>query len=171
MRFLDSPRRRSFSAPAVPEESMVQLCAFFVGNEEYAIDIKRVQEILQPQRVTPIPQAPSFVEGMINLRGSIIPVVDLRKRLGSPSPPSRGPLKPKLLICLLGRRRVGLLVDGVSEIIRVIRGTIKPAPLPSGARPYIVGVCGPADRLKLLVDLKALLASDSERQCPEEEPT
>src|SRR5947199_8881388 len=107
------------SAPTVHESTeSVQLCAFWVGGDEYVIDIMRVEEILQPQRVTAVPRAPKFVEGVLNLRGGIVPVVDLRKRLEpSTQPPPRA--KPKLLVCWLARRRVGLLVDGVSEVIRV----------------------------------------------------
>ncbi|MHB8876580.1 MAG: chemotaxis protein CheW [Myxococcaceae bacterium] len=135
----------------------VQLCAFCLGSEEYVIDIMRIEEILQLQKVTPVPRAPSFVEGVVNLRGVIVPVVDLRKRLSSGPPRPR--LKPKLLVCRIGRRRVGLMVDGVTEVVRVQKSDIKPAPGLStqGSKAAVIGVCGPPDRLKLLLDLKAVL--------------
>jgi purine-binding chemotaxis protein CheW len=142
-------------------DPLVQLCAFFVGPEEYAVDIMRVEEILPPQRLTPIRGAPPFIEGVIHLRGSIIPVVDLRKRLlGGEAPPSTP--KTRLLVCWLGRRRVALVVDRVSEVVRMRRSEIKPAPAIGavGPAPFVVGVCGSPERLKLLLDVKALLLAE-----------
>jgi purine-binding chemotaxis protein CheW len=142
-------------------DPLVQLCAFFVGPEEYAVDIMRVEEILPPQRLTPIRGAPPFIEGVIHLRGSIIPVVDLRKRLlGGEAPPATP--KTRLLVCWLGRRRVALFVDRVSEVVRMRRSEIKPAPAIGavGPAPFVVGVCGSPERLKLLLDVKALLLAE-----------
>ena len=77
----------SLPAPAQENAESVQLCAFRVGEEEYALDIMRIEEILQPHPATRVAGAPDWVLGVINLRGAIIPVVDLRRRLGSgPSP-------------------------------------------------------------------------------------
>ena len=142
-------------------DAWVQLCAFYVGKEEYAVDILRVEEILHPLPVTAVPHAPAFVEGVVNLRGLIIPVVDLRKRLGAGPPPPR--IKPKMMVSLVGGRRVALLVDGVSEVIRLRKSELKPSPTMSlgAAAPYVIGVCGPANRLKLLLNLKAVLQADS----------
>ncbi|NOK34302.1 chemotaxis protein CheW [Corallococcus exercitus] len=148
-------------APVADAE--VQLCAFFVGNEEYVLDIMRVEEILPPQRVIPIPHAPAFVEGVLHLRGAMLPVVDLRRRLlGQPAQETR---RTRMLVCRLGARRVVARVDRVAEVLRVRRGDIKPAPaLMSGGRtPFVVGVCGPPERLRLLLDLKALLRAELER--------
>ncbi|MFY1825626.1 chemotaxis protein CheW [Myxococcus fulvus] len=151
-------------APAGHPDTLVQLCAFFVGEDEYALDIQRVEEVLPLQRVTPIPHAPSFVEGVLHLRGVILPVVDLRKRLqGLPSVESR---KARLLVCRLGARRVAVKVERVAEVLRARRGDIKPAPAltVAGRSPFVVGVCGPPDRLRLLLDLKALLRAELERE-------
>lgn len=146
------------AAPDAAETA--QLCAFWVGTEEYAIDIMRVEEILQPPQVTAVPRAPAYVEGVINLRGSILPVIDLRRRLGAGGPHPKG--KPKLLVCRLAQRRVALKVDGVTEVIRVRPSEIKAAPAfaRDGAHPFVVGVWGPPERLKLLLDLKALLQAE-----------
>ncbi|QDE69710.1 MULTISPECIES: chemotaxis protein CheW [Myxococcus] len=143
---------------------VVQLCAFFIGAEEYVLDIMRVEEILPLQRITPIPHAPAFVEGVVHLRGLILPVVDLRFRLlGAPGPETP---KTRLLVCKLGTRRVAVKVDRVAEVLRVRRGDIKPAPalMVAGHTPFVVGVCGPPDRLRLLLDLKALLRVELERE-------
>ena len=153
------PTREPSELPV--HEPLVQLCAFQVGAEEYAVDIMRVEEILPPQPLTAIPRAPSYVEGVLQLRGAVLPVVDLRKwLLGAGAPP---PTRTRLLICLLGRRRVAMAVDRVTEVVHVRKSDIKPAPplLSTGARPFVVGVWGPPTRLKLLLDLKALLAADA----------
>ncbi len=144
-------------APPSGLERSAQLCAFFVGAEEYAIDLLRVEEILQLQRVIPVPNAPAFVEGVVTLRGGVVPVVDLRKRLAA-GPPN-GKLKPKLMVCWVGRRRVALLVDGVSEVVWIRRSEIKPSPplAAPGASPYVVGVWGEGAQTKLLLNVKALL--------------
>ncbi|MBZ4420030.1 chemotaxis protein CheW [Myxococcus sp. RHSTA-1-4] len=156
--------RAVLDAPTQEADTLVQLCAFFVGREEYVLDIMRVEEILPPQRVTPIPHAPSFVEGVLHLRGVILPVVDLRRRLQGEATPETP--KTRLLVCRLGTRRVAVRVDRVAEVLRVRRGDIKPAPalVVAGRSPYVVGVCGPPDRLRLLLDLKALLRAELERE-------
>jgi purine-binding chemotaxis protein CheW len=140
--------------------SSAQLCAFWVGAEEYALDIMRVEEILQPLKSTPVPNAPDFVEGVVSLRGGIIPVVDLHRRLGSGVPPRKA--KPKLLVCRVGTRQVALRVDGVSEVVRVQKPDIKPAPRFPGKAgvPYVIAVWGPPERMRLLLDLKALLRAE-----------
>jgi purine-binding chemotaxis protein CheW len=156
--------RAVLDAPTEEADTLVQLCAFFVGNEEYVLDIMRVEEILPPQRVTPIPHAPSFVEGVLHLRGIILPVVDLRRRLLGQATP--GTPKTRLLVCRLGTRRVAVRVDRVAEVLRVRKGDIKPAPalVVAGRSPFVVGVCGPPERLRLLLDLKALLRAELERE-------
>ncbi len=154
---------RADESGAPERDPLVQLCAFFVGPEEYAVDIMRVEEILPPQRLTPIRGAPPFIEGVIHLRGSILPVVDLRKRLLGPDAPV--PAKTRLLVCWLGRKRVTFAVDRVSEVLRMRRSEIKPAPSMGavGPAPFVVGVCGQPERLKLLLDLKTLLLAEMVR--------
>lgn len=144
-----------------PGDRVAQLCGFFVGPVEYAIDLMRIDEILQPQRVTPLPNAPPWVMGVMNLRGALVPVVELRSRLriGGQAPAR---LKPKWLVCLVGRRRVALIVDGVSEVMRVRRSELKPVPpfVDRGLDPAVIGACGPADRTRLLLNVKVLLRED-----------
>ena len=166
-------QRFEILAPTRPEdleakEPLVQLCAFFIGPEEYVVDVKRVVEILLPQRITPIRGAPVFIEGVMHLRGTILPVVDLRRLLLGPQTPVSP--KTRLLVCLLGRKRVAFIVDRVSAVVRLKRSEIKPTPALGavGPVPYVVGVCGSETQTKLLLDLKALLLSellrDSERR-------
>jgi purine-binding chemotaxis protein CheW len=156
--------RRPRHEDASLRDPLVQLCCFTVGREEYVVDIMRVEEILPPQRVISVPRAPSFVEGMLHLRGALLPIVDLRKRLNDTAePPSP---KSRLLVCLLGRRRLALRVDRVTEVMRVRRSDIKPAPalLSPGRTPFVLGVCGTAERPRLLLDIKALLRAEVERE-------
>lgn len=147
----------SASRPPIADgDPVVALCAFRVGAEEYVLDLRRVEEILQPRRVARVPNAPSFLEGVINVRRAIVPVIDLRKRLGLGPYPAGA--KPKCMICRLGRERVAILVDGPTQMVRVPISDLRPAPLliANGAKPYVIGVCGAGDQLKLLLDLKAL---------------
>ncbi len=150
--------------PTTLSNDAVQLCAFYVGGTEYAVDIMRVDEILQPQRVTPLPDAPPWIEGVMNLRGQLVPVVDLRSRLGAKgTPPPR--LKPKWVVTLVGRRRIALAVDGVSEVARVSRNALRPLPSLGLSRTEaspVIGGFGPPERVRLLLDVKALLRHDAQ---------
>ena len=143
---------------------LVQLCTFRVGGENYAIDIMRVREIIHPLPITPVPRAPAFVDGVIRLRGDVIPVIDVRKRFGLPATPATR--KSRFLVVNVAGRRIALVVDEVREVLRLPRGEIRPAPplgAPGGPR-FFLGVCG-GDRsggrggaaLRLLLNVKALL--------------
>jgi len=150
------------------EGDRVQLCTFRIGGEDYALDIMRVKEIIQPQPITPVPRAPAFVEGVVRLRGEVIPVVDVRKRFGlAPAPATR---KTKFLVVQVAGRRLGLVVDEVCEVLRLARADIRPPPLLVGLEGprFFLGVCGgdvagggrrgaAAGRMRLLLNVKALL--------------
>ncbi len=160
-------RDQGRARPAPAEAALAQLCTFRVGGEDYAIDIMRVREIIPWQPVTPVPRAPPFVEGVIRLRGEVIPVLDVRRRLGlAVTPPTR---KTKILIVKVAGRRLGLVVDEVTEVVRIPRADIRPAPAlvdGHGAR-FFLGVCGGeaaaaggrrgTGRLRLLLNVRALL--------------
>ncbi len=149
---------------------IVSLCAFEIEGQGFAIDLRRVREILRPQRVTPVPGAPAAIEGVIRLRDDVIPVVDLRKRLGV-ARPSDGPSN-RLIIAWVGRRLVGLLVDRIADVVRVERSSLLPAPdlwVEGGVRCF-VGTCGDGDDLRLLLDVEALLASNAPAVLPSRRP-
>jgi purine-binding chemotaxis protein CheW len=156
------------SAAAGEADPIVELCAFAVGDEEYAIDVRRVREIVQPLPVMPVPHAAEWMEGLVNLRGEVVPLVDLRARLGLPRRPPT--TRSKLLVTKVAGRVVALAVDGVSEVLRVPRSEIGPPPGATGGpgRNLFLGVCGararaegargaPATRVRLLLNVKALL--------------
>ena len=141
----------------------VQLCAFRAGDEELAVDIMRVQEIIHPLPITRVPKAPKAIEGVVNLRGVIVPVVDVRKQLGL-AEPAQAP-RSRFVICRVGPHLLALKVDGVTTVLRVERDALRPAPMAAaasalstaGAAPHIVGVCSAGGKLRLLLDVRALL--------------
>jgi len=144
----------SIAPGAYDEEGTVQLAALEVGSERYVVDVMRVEEVISPPEVTKVASGPSFVEGVIELRGAILPLVDARKRLFGVAPPHSG----RLVVCKVGAGRFGLVVDRVSAVFRTSRTNLKSAPLTSTAeRPYVLGVCHHGGRLYLMLDVKALL--------------
>lgn len=140
------------------EEEILQLVTFHVGDEEFGVEILEVREINRMMEITRVPHAPDFVEGVINLRGQVIPVVDLRKRFGL-SAVARDK-SARIVVVELGDRVVGFLVDSVSEVLRVPRGLVEPPPPIVGGidAAYIEAVVKLEDRLLILLDLRKLLS-------------
>jgi purine-binding chemotaxis protein CheW len=141
---------------------LVQLVAFTVGAGEYAIDIMRIKEVIKPVAITPIPRAPHFIEGVIELRDAILPIVDVRKRFDlSPTPLLRSARFVITAIDVGGRRMiVGLIVDSVSEPLRIARDQIRPAPsLAQGEMTYFTGVVHQRGRIFMILDLDAILST------------
>ncbi len=145
-------------------DELVQLCVVRIGSETYALDLKRIDEIIPVPQLTALPRAPSFLEGVVRLRGEVLPVVDARKRLHVDSTaaaavtPSGKPRRTeRLVVCRVGTRRIGVLVDAVAQVRRVARSTLKPAPLASA---HVLGVTGEGAQLTMLLDVKALLTED-----------
>jgi len=138
----------------------IQLACFRIGSELYAIDIMRIKEIIRPQKLTPIPKAPSFIEGVINLRGVVIPVADLRKRFDQPI--SETNRKNRIVVCSLTGRIIGLMVDEVTEVKRFGRQEIAPAPqfIDGPEANYFLGVARRDEDLIMLIDLEKVLSSD-----------
>lgn len=152
------------SQPATTEEKLVQLVSFTLAGGDFAMDIMRLKEVIQSVPVTLVPRAPKFLEGVIDLRGAILPVVDLRRRFGLPVDAS---IRPKLLIVAIdvglgpGRRLiVALVVDRVREPIRVPASAMKPAPplvhLETDARAF-QSVVSHEERLHMVIDVDRLL--------------
>lgn len=137
----------------------VQLACFKVGMELYALDIMKIKEIIRPQKLTAIPKAPSFIEGVINLRGAVIPVADMRKRFDQPI--SKENRKNRIVVCSLAGRIIGLLVDEVTEVKRFSRQEIAPAPqfIKGPNADYFLGVARRDDDLIMLIDLEKVLST------------
>jgi purine-binding chemotaxis protein CheW len=146
----------------------LQLVTFVIAGEEFGIDILKVQEIIRPVTITRVPNAPPFVEGVINLRGRIVPVIDARKRFGLPAREMQD--ASRIVVIELGGETVGFVMDAVREVIRVDAAVIEPAPeLAVGVdADYISGVAKLDDRLLILLDVERVL-SDGERGALAEE--
>lgn len=145
----------------------LQLVTFGVGSEEFAVDILRVQEINRMMELTRIPQSPPDVEGVINLRGRIIPVVDLRKRFGLE--PSTQDEQCRIVVIEVHEKTIGFLVDCVHEVLRIDRSIVEPAPsiVSSIDSEYIAGVGKLEDRLLILLDLERLFGASTVREMNE----
>jgi purine-binding chemotaxis protein CheW len=143
-------------------EDMLQLVSFKLGREEFAVDILLVQEINRMAEITPVPKALACVEGVINLRGKIIPVVNLRKRFGLECGQATG--DERIVVVNVENRVLGLVVDSVSEVLRVPVNTIEPPPsLVAGiGSEYVKGVGKIDERLLILLDLAMVLGTTKE---------
>ncbi|MDQ3811212.1 MAG: chemotaxis protein CheW [Chloroflexota bacterium] len=140
-----------------------QLVVFQLGAELYGVEISRVHEIIRLQTVTRVPRSPAFVEGVINLRGKVIPVVDLRRRFGLPA--AEHTRASRIVVVEIGDQVVGIIVDGVSEVLRVNTATVEPpSPVVAGIdSEYLHGIAKLTDRLVILLDLDRVLARDERR--------
>ena len=136
---------------------MLQVVSFKLGAEEFAVDILLVQEINRIVDITPVPKAPTFVEGVINLRGKIVPILDLRKRFGFPDADTTD--QSRIIVVDVQDRVLGLVVDSVSEVLQIPAHILEPPPsLVAGvSASYIKGVGKIEDRLLILLDLGEVL--------------
>jgi len=143
---------------------ILQLVTFKLENEEFGVDILKVQEINKMMNITKIPNAPSFIEGVINLRGKIIPIIDLRKRLGFHN--RVYDKSTRIIVVELDGLVLGFIVDSVSEVLRIPGNTIEPPPsIVSGIESdYIEGVGKLNDRLLILLELKKIFASPERKE-------
>jgi purine-binding chemotaxis protein CheW len=154
-----------FGAPVREERKAVEatehLATFFLSGEEYGVDVRLVQEIIRVTEVTQVPRAPVYIKGVINLRGRIIPVVDLKRRLGL-GEVSEEARQSRIVVVKVRDRLVGLLVDGASQVLRVPVSSVEAAPeeVVEIDANYIRGVAKLEKRLIILMDLPKVLALD-----------
>jgi purine-binding chemotaxis protein CheW len=136
-----------------------QYLTFSLGREEYGIDILRVQEIRVCSAVTPIPNTPAWVRGVMNLRGAVIPVIDLRRKLGLDADAEASAV---VVVVALGSRLVGLVVDAVSDVLALPAEAVQPRPeFGRGVdTAFLQGLARTEHRLVALLDLDRLLADD-----------
>lgn len=142
------------------ENDTLQLVSFKLGDEEFGVDILQVQEIIRVQQITNFPNAPEFVEGVINLRGKVIPIVDLRKRFGLEE--KSHSKSTRIIVVKVDEVTLGLVVDEVSEILRLPKDTVEPPPpIVAGIEAdYIMGVGKLEDRLLVLLDLSKIFSGE-----------
>lgn len=152
--FFTSAQAREQAKPAVATE---HLATFFLDREEYGVDVRLVQEIIRVSEITQVPRAPEFIRGVINLRGRIIPVVDLKRKLGLGEFALQR--ASRIVVVKLRERLIGLLVDGASQVLKVPLSVIEAAPeeVVQIDQNFIRGVAKLEGRLIILVDLPKVL--------------
>lgn len=142
------------------DDELLQLVTFSIGEEEFGVNILKVQEINRTMEITKVPRAPAFVEGVINLRGKVIPIIDLRRRFGLTSKPEDK--DTRIIVIEINSIIVGFVVDAVSEVLRIPASTVEPPPpVVAGVESdYVSGVGKLKDRLLIMLDLDKLLSSE-----------
>jgi purine-binding chemotaxis protein CheW len=148
---------RASTSGSVAKKNLLQFVGFQVAGQEYAFRIEQIQEIVILQQLTVVPQVPAYVEGVANLRGSIIPIINLRSLFGiEPKPPDGD---TRTIVVNVGSRTMGCTVDTVLQVMRVPEDDIQAAPdtVTSGAAGYIYGFARVNGRLMILLDIDELL--------------
>jgi purine-binding chemotaxis protein CheW len=138
-------------------EELRQLVSFNIGSEEFGVDILKVQEINRMVEITKVPQAPHYVEGVINLRGKVIPIIDLRKRFNLDV--KEYDKNTRIVVVDISGNIMGMVVDSVSEVLRLPSSTIEAPPeIVTGVNSdYIKGVAKLEDRLLIFLDLSKVI--------------
>lgn len=143
-------------------DELIQLVSFKLGNEEFGVDIRKVQEINRMVEITKIPQTPHYCEGVINLRGKVLPVIDLRKKFEMEI--EEWTRNTRIVVCEDGNSIVGIIVDAVEEVLRIPSSTIEPAPkiVSSVGTDYINGVAKLEERLLIFLDVTKIISESSQ---------
>lgn len=144
-----------------------QIVVFELGSEQFGVSISSVESIIKMQAVTKMPHAPSFVEGVTNLRGKVLPVIDLRKRFGMDAQPADK--DSRIIVISVNRSEVGMIVDGVSEVLTVPEGSVEPAPAIATTvdSTFITGIAKFDERLVILLDLDRVLTTQEQESLAE----
>lgn len=141
------------------QKELLQLVSFKIGDEEFGVDILSVQEINRMSQITKVPNTPEFIEGVINLRGRIIPVIDLRVKLGMIR--KEHGKNTRIVVVELKEQTIGFIVDEVSEVLRIPKEiTEAPPEMVGGVKSdYITSIGKLEDRLLILLDLEKILSA------------
>jgi purine-binding chemotaxis protein CheW len=146
-------------AKTAVREATREILVFVLGQEEYGVDILKVQEIRGYEKVTPIPSAPDYLKGVMNLRGTIVPVIDMRMKFGMADP--RYDSFTVVIILRIAARVIGIVVDGVSDVVPLAPGDVKPAPQLGALvdSSFLAGLATRDGRMVLLLDIEKFLSS------------
>jgi purine-binding chemotaxis protein CheW len=141
----------------LPEKELV---LFELGKEIYGVDISVVYEIIRMQEITEVPKAPFFVEGIVNLRGKIIPIVNMRKRFGLPEAAQNK--NNRIMILENSGQNIGIIVDAVTEVLRIPSESIEPPSniIVSSASDYILGIAKCDKNMIILLDMERVLSRE-----------
>ncbi len=159
------PKREAEPEPAAPaaetieqpgEERDLEMLSFLLGSEEYVVAVDRVREVLTPREITPVPHAANYLLGVCSLRGIVMPIIDLNRRLGLSK--SARDEKSRIIVVSLGKDdQVGLFVDRVRGVVRFAPSSVQPAPetVEQGAgAEFLKGIARKNDRLYILLDVE-----------------
>lgn len=139
-----------------------QIVVFELSSEHFGVDIARVESIIKMQPITQMPHAPGFVEGVTNLRGKVLPVIDLRKRFGLPH--QEADKNSRIIVVSVDQTEVGMIVDGVSEVLTIPEGAVEAAPAITATvdSSFITGIAKLDQRLVILLDLGKVLSAQEQ---------
>ncbi len=145
-------------------DPIMQWVTFYLGDEKYGINVMQVQEVLRVTEIAPVPGAPSYVLGIINLRGNVVTVIDTRNRFGLPSKETDD--SSRVVIIETESHIIGILVDSVAEVVELKGSEIETAPNVGNeeSSKYIQGVTSQENELLILVDLNKLLSEDEKAE-------
>jgi purine-binding chemotaxis protein CheW len=140
---------------------LIQLVSFMLADEEYGVEVLKVREIIRMPDITRMPNTPPYVEGIINLRGKVIPIVSMRKRFGLAE--NGYDSRTRIMVMDVADVLTGFIVDGVSEVIRIQSGDIQPPPAmvsDSLGQDFITGVFNHQERLLIIMDVDRMFSAD-----------
>jgi len=151
-----SPDRGPAEAPASAQE--IEMLSFRLGDEEYAVMVDAVKEVLKTRDLTPVPNSPDYVLGVMALRGPVLPVIDLCKRLGLP--PGKKDEKSRIIVVSVNEEDAGIQVDRVTGVIRILPDAVRPTPetIEHGAE-FLRGIARKDDKLYILLDIEKAVGS------------
>jgi len=148
--------QQGFSANEQKDENIVQLVGFIVGNEEFAVPILSIQEIIKPIEWTKVPFTPDFVLGVFNLRGNVLPLIDLRKKFGAPSAEFDDDVR--FIVIKIGDELAGFVIDRLTEALRLEESSILPPPDTNTERDAMIeGIGRKDDRIITILKIQSLL--------------
>ncbi|HVO39690.1 MAG TPA: chemotaxis protein CheW [Spirochaetia bacterium] len=137
-----------------------QFISFSVGDEEYGLELLRVKEVIRVREITWLPKAPSFVKGIINLRGDVIPIIDLRDKFGLEA--KEATANTRVIVVEVEGKLMGMIVDSASQVVRIPADQIDPPPPVLGgfSQEFITGVGKMEDKLIILLNIDRILSSE-----------
>jgi purine-binding chemotaxis protein CheW len=147
---------------SVKHDELIQLVSFMLADEEYGVEVLKVREIIRMPNITKMPNVPNHVEGIINLRGKVIPIISMRRRFGLMENENNS--QTRIIIMDVVGSLTGFIVDAVSEVIRIHSSEIQPPPsmvLSGGiGQEFITGVFNHAERLLIIMDIDRMFSED-----------
>jgi purine-binding chemotaxis protein CheW len=141
-------------------DTMDQMISFAISDEDYGVDIQTVKEVIRKKEITRLPKAPAFVKGVINLRGDVIPIIDLRERFNMEQQEYTS--MTRVIVVEVEGRSIGMVVDSVSHVLRIEEGQIEPPPpcVGKASKEYIRGVGKVDDKLIVLLNINHILSTE-----------